>query len=160
MASSLRRHTSGLRVPGTGSEALRNIGRIWQVQNVADAIPEHLHPKLNPQANNWHPDFQAKLEKLARSAEHHTLSEIREALQNVVNVRCHKRPKRMKYLTVPDLGNVRRIICNSPECKARKLRVEEENAMRLANEQAERDEMGAAGAAINAQAARSTLEQT
>jgi hypothetical protein len=147
MASSLRRHTSGLRVPGTGSEALRNIGRIWQVQNVADAIPEHLHPKLNPQAN-----------KLARSAEHHTLSDIREALQNVVNVRCHKRPKRMKYLTVPDLGHVRRIICNSPECKDKKLRVEEENAVRLANEQAQCDKIGAAGIAINAQAARSTLE--
>jgi hypothetical protein len=141
MAFSAAGQISQLTLAGSGSEALRNINRVWGISDVATVIPEHLHPQNKHYSNQWSANFQAELEQVSRVVCHDEFEEFKGKCQDTVDIRCgvKSRPgkkigKRVTYLIIEDLKSVKRVFGHKrkrdAELENESMRVEEEVRLR------------------------------
>jgi len=109
MAAPNRSSSARITLPSETTQALHYIGRAWVVNDVADAIPYHLHPQGEHCADLWSPQFVAVLKDIAMITHRRELSDIAERLQAAVDIRRNKHPGRKAYLIVKDLESTRRV---------------------------------------------------
>lgn len=122
----VRPTTSQRKLPGAGSETLRNIGRTWHIVDVAIAIPYHLHPKGQHRANDWCKNFQDALEIVSRNCDGSELEVLKEYCQRVVDTRRHNNPQRCKWLTAHDMKAVNRMFLHKRQIERNIHRKDEE----------------------------------
>ncbi|KAF1911964.1 hypothetical protein BDU57DRAFT_564539 [Ampelomyces quisqualis] len=132
MAASQTMQTSQLTIPGAGTPTLRKIGQTWCIYNVATAIPYDLHPQQEHRANHWSSKFQEALKDVSQVVKLEELEEFQEKCESIVEIRCNKKPKRVKYLITEDLKSVERVFRHkrAAEVENENKRMEREAAQR------------------------------
>lgn len=102
--------TSGLTVPGAGTDILRKINKAWNLWDASHAVPYDLHPHGEHRANEWSRLFQIRLERLVLLTNARMKDYILEQMRDVVYSRHQGRQNRLLCVTVCDLDRLYRRI--------------------------------------------------
>jgi hypothetical protein len=113
-------------LPSRSTIALNNINKHWDISDVADVIPKHLHPQNEHDSNRWNVNFQIAVEAISRVAHDYELSKFQEYCRRVVHRRRYKNLSRCKYLTLVDLGRIEKMFRDKRDWEEKDLREKEE----------------------------------
>jgi hypothetical protein len=113
-------------LPSRSTIALNNINKHWDISDIADVIPKHLHPQNEHDSNRWSVQFLVVLDAISRLAYDYELSEFQEHCRRVVHRRRYKNASRCKYLTLLDLGRIKLKFRDKREREGKDIREREE----------------------------------